>query len=239
MNHFVKDFFEREKEDDIQLEVLQNGIRYLSNKSIKFNRLHECFKPITDEQIDVLQNEVNAAQMADFVFPGWYRDFFKTTNGCNLYFDCISLYGEQTPVVWSEKDKTYMKVMIERNNPNWLAPYDLRFTDSIKYDKASKERWLTIGGYKYDGTKIVWDFKTEKIVAMYRVPITLSLKAKKLLKEADFEKMICQQWNSFDEFFMQETKRLNEVVSKYGVDKEKGFMYSEKTLPLGHKDHQD
>lgn len=51
--------------------------------------------------------------------------------------------------------------------------------------------------------------------------------------------MICQQWDSFDEFFMQETKRLNEIISKYGIDKEKGFMFSVKTLPLGHKDYQD
>ncbi len=239
MDHIVKDFFEREKENSVRLEVLQNGVRYLTDKSEKFNRLHECFRPLTDEQIDDLQNEVNAAQMTAFVFPAWYRDFLKTTNGCNLYFGCISLYGEQTPAVWSEKEKTYMRATLERSNQGWMAPFDLRFTDSIKYDKAAKERWLTVGCYGYDGTQIVWDYKTEKIVAMYRVPVTLSLKAKKLLKEADFEKMICRQWDSFDEFFTQETQRLNGVVSEYGVDREKGFIHREKTLPIGHKDYQN
>lgn len=239
MNQTVKNFFEREKEGDVRLEVLANGVRYLSNQCVKFNRLHESYKPLTDEQIDVLQNEVSSAQMSAFVFPKWYKDFLKTTNGCNLYFDCLSLYGEQTPVVWSEEEKTYVKALFERTNSNWMAPYDLRFTNSIKFDNDSKRRWLTIGVYGYDGTQVAWDYKIEKIVAMYRLPITLSVKARRLLKEHDYEKLICQQWTSFDEFFMRETKRLNDVLSKYGIDKEKGFIHGEKTLPIGHKDYQD
>lgn len=239
MNHIVKDFFEWEMGKDIQREVLQNGTRYLTDKCDKFNRLHEYFAPITDEQIDRLQNEVNAAQRTAFVFPGWYRDFLRTANGCNLYFGCISLYGEQTPLVWSEKEQTYIKAMLDRGNPDWMAPYDLRFTDSVKYDSAFKERWLTIGSYQYDGTQIVWDYKTEKVVAMYRVPVTLPLEAKKSLKEADFEKMICQQWDSFDEFFVRETKRLDGVIAEYGVDRERGFIDRDKTLPTNHKNYRD
>lgn len=236
MNLIVKNFFEREMGQDVQRVVLRNGIRYLTNKCDRFNRLHESFNPISDAQIDELQKEVNAAQMAAFVFPEWYRDFLSTTNGCNLYFGCISLYGEQTPLVWSEKEQTYIRAMFDRNDPDRMAPYDLRFTDSVKYDNAAKERWLTIGSYQFDGTQIVWDHKTEKIVAMYRVPVALPLKAKRALKEADFEKMICGQWDSFDEFFTEETKRLDDVVSKYGVDREKGFVDRDKTLPIGHRD---
>ena len=239
MDRIVKDFFERQEGNDIQQEVLENGIRYLSKKSAQFNRLHEWFKPLSDEQIDGLQEEVNAAQMASFVFPAWYRDFFRTANGCNLFYGCISLYGDQTPTVWSESEKRYIKATLPRSNPDWMAPFDLRFTNSVKFEKASKQRWLTIGSYAYDGTQIVWDFKTEKIEAMYRIPVTLPLKAKRALKEADYERMICAQWDNFDAFFAQETERLGQVVSKYGVDEEKGFLHPEKTLPIGHREYQE
>lgn len=176
--------------------------------------------------------------MAEFVFPEWYRDFLKTTNGCNLYFGSISLYGEQTPVVWSEKEKTYVKALLEWTNPNWMAPFDLRDGD-IKFDDVSKKRWLTIGGYQYDGTLIAWDYKKSCIVAMYSLPDDISIKKLKKMKEEDYEKLIYAQWSSFDEFFTQETERLNKVVSKYGVDKEQGFLRWEKTLPVGHVDYEE
>lgn len=237
MNQTVKDFFEREKENDVRLEVLPNGVRYLSNKCVKFNRLHECYKPLTDEQIEVLQADVNEEQQTAFIFPKWYRDFLKTTNGCNLYYDCLSLYGEPTPVVWSDKENTYVKAVLERTNPNWMAPYNLRDGD-IKFDDASKKRWLTIGGYQFDGTQIAWDYKMDKIVAMYSLPEDISIKALKKMKEADYEKLICAQWNSFDEFFRQETERLRKVIDFYGVDQDKGFECGVKTLPIGHKDYE-
>ena len=240
MNNLIKDFFEAEKNNNVTLQVLPNGVKYLHNEVTQWNIFHESFKPLTDEQIDMLQANVNQAQMAAFVFPEWYRDLLRTTNGFNLFFDKISFYGEQTPLVWSENDKTYTKTLIERNNPNWMAPFDLCFTNSIKFDESSKKRWLTIGGYSADGTQIVWDYKTQKIVAMYRLPVTTSIKALKKLKEADYEKLICSQWNSFDEFFVQETARLKKVIEKYGVDKEKGGFYLvEKTLPVGHKDYEE
>lgn len=238
MNQIVKEFFERVKVDGVRLEILPNGVRYLSDKCVKYNWLHECYNPLTDEQINTLQEDVNQSQRTDFVFPEWYRDFLKTTNGCNLYFGSISLYGEQTPVVWSEKHNAYIKALLERTNPNWMAPYDLRDID-IKFDVASKKRWLAIGTYYFDGTQIAWDYKTEKIVAMYRLPVSTTIKALKKMKEEDYEKLICAQWDSFDEFFMRETERLSKVISKYGVDKEKGFLSWKKTLPIGHKDYQD
>ena len=80
MNQTVLDFFEREKEKDVRLEILPNGIRYRSTKCLKFNILHECYIPLTDEQIDILQADVNQERYADFIFPEWYRDFLKTTN---------------------------------------------------------------------------------------------------------------------------------------------------------------
>lgn len=240
MNQTVENFFEREKKGDVRLEVLPNGVRYISNQCVnKFTWLHQSYKPLTDEQIDTLQADVNQAQWTDFVFPEWYRDFLKTTNGCSLYFGCLSLYGEQTPSVWSEKDNAYRKAPLERTNPNWMAPFDLRFTNSVKFDVESKKRWFTFGGYQYDGTQIVWDYKTQKIVAMYRLPVGTTIKALKKMKEEDYEKLICAQWDSFDEFFMRETERLSKVISKYGVDKEKGFICREKTLPVGHKDYQE
>lgn len=238
MNLIVKNFFEREKKNGVSLETLPNGIRYLTDQCVRFNRIHEIYKPLTDEQIDTLQLDVNQAQLTDFVFPEWYRDFLKTTNGCNIYFGCISLYGEQTPLVWSEKYNAYIKALLERTNPNWMAPYNLRDID-IKFDEVSKKRWLAIGTYHFDGTQIVWDYKTQKLIAMYSLPVTISIKALKKMSEADYENLICAQWDSFDDFFVQETKRLNNVITRYGVDKEKGFLSWEKTLPIGHKDYQD
>ncbi len=234
MDPIVKEFFEREKDADVRLEVLPNGTRYLSEKCVKFNRLHEWFRPLSEAQIDELQRDVNAAQRASYVFPAWYRNFLQTTNGCNLYFGSLSLYGAQSPTVVTESGS--MKELLERDDPGWMAPYDLCFSGSAKFDPAAGARWLTLGSYGYDGTMVVWDFKTEKIAAMYKLPVTMSVKALKAMKEADYEKMICGQWDSFDAFFMQETERLRAAVSQYGVDKEKGFLHRGKALPIGHKD---
>lgn len=75
MNQTVNNFFEREKENNVRLEVLPNGVRYLSNQCVKFNRLHEWYKPLTDEQIDTLQADVNGRRWRNLSFPNGIEIF--------------------------------------------------------------------------------------------------------------------------------------------------------------------
>ena len=239
MNQIIKDFFEKENRKCVQLEVLPNGVRYRLSRYKTFNVMHERFIPLTLSQIDILQQEVSEAQKTQFIFPDWYRDVLATTNGCNLFFDCSQLDGEQTPTFWSEQEQRYVKTLLDRNDPNWMAPYDLCFNGSIKYNNAARARWLTIGSYMYDGTKVAWDYKFNNICAMYSLPSSISIKSWKKLREEDYEERIFARWDSFDAFFIQETERLRHVILKYGVDMEKGFIYRDKTLPIGHKDYSE
>lgn len=230
MNELVKKFFEEEKEKDFIVENLPNGVRYRSKKDIQWNIMHESYKPLTDEQIAFLQDEVNAFKRTHYIFPEWFHDFLKTSNGCNLFYDSLSIYGEQTPLLNKAGEKEYAK--LDRTNPDWMAPYNLR-TDGLKMDPASAERWFVFGSYSYDGTELAWDYKRKKIVAMYELPDTMSIKEKRKVKEADYEKMICAEWDSFDEFFLNETKRLEEVILKYGEE------VDVQSLPVGHKDWEE
>ena len=239
MNEIVNNFFEQEKKFDIEIKVLPNGIQYLSNKVTKWNILHQRYTGLSDGQIQILQDDINQEQHADYVFPAWYNELLKTTNGFNIFFNAISFYGEQTPAIWDKKEKSYKKATLQRMNPDWMAPYNLRNPNSVKYDKAAQNRWLVLGTYHCDGTNIAWDYEKEKIVAMYIYPITTPIKVWKKLKIIDYEKLVFMQWDSFDEFFVRETERLRKVVEKCGVDSDYGFIDWKKSLPIGHKDFQE
>ena len=58
---------------------------------------------------------MNNVQKAKYVFPKWYIEFLKTTNGLNIFLNSISLFGEQTPIVENKKiGKT--ESLLEREN---------------------------------------------------------------------------------------------------------------------------
>ncbi|MCL2475088.1 MAG: SMI1/KNR4 family protein [Chloroflexi bacterium] len=240
---FITDFLEKEKQRPfVVTKKYPNGVHYIYEKYTKWNRMHKFFNPLNDEQIDTLQKDVNEAQRAMYVFPSWYRDFLKTTNGLNVFFDAISFYGEQTPVVLHPK-YGQIKALIERDNPDWTAPYNLRFPNSIKYDLNAQNRWLTIVSYHYDHTHIAWDFKKNKIIAMYAHRATFPIKEWKKLTESDYEKLIIAEWDDFETFFIAEMKRLSEVFKKnenLDLDiNENLFVLWRKALPIGHKDFQN
>jgi len=247
---YIDDFLAKERQKEfVVTKNLSNGVRFIRESETKPKYLHEWFKPLDDEQIDKLQADVNKAQRSAYVFPEWYRDFFKSTNGLNLFFASISFFGEQTPLVEHPKYGLieagiggYSDDPVEREN--WMAPYNLRYTNSGMLDPAIKKRWLVIGSYGQDGTLIVLDFKTNKIVAMYVLPVTLSIKEFRKMKEADFEQRIFAEWKDFETLFMSETERLSKIFAGFMDTKEfslLGLDYIQlpiwkKTLPKGHKD---
>lgn len=234
MGKLIIDFFNKEKHGEVYLEECPNGTRYFSKRVNDFPVYHEQFKPLSDKQIDFLENELNQSG-ANYKFPEWLREFYKITNGCNVFFDSLSIYGEQTPIVLDEKNNL-SKSLLNRTDSSWMAPYDMRINDKI--DRDSRNRWLVIGSYSFDGTEISWDYKNQRIVAMYKLSELVSMKKWKNLKELDYEKAICAEWDSFDLFFLQETERLRKVASVCEID-DKEFCGWEKTLPIGHKDHED
>ncbi|MBO5327707.1 MAG: SMI1/KNR4 family protein [Clostridia bacterium] len=242
MNKIVNEFFENEKLEDVLLEVLPNGVKYIVNTDKdmkpKAKILHTKYKGLTDKQIDFLQKDVNDGLKSNYVFPEWYRDFLKTSNGCNLFFSSLCLFAEQTPWSYVEKYKCYRRDLIDSLNPEWMAPYNLRHPRSIKIDTNSRQRWLSLGEYK-DGTLIEWDYATNKIVAMYAMPVLTPIRELKKLKETHYENMICAEWDSFDDFFLNETKRLKQVVKSFGMDRIEYDKNWKKTLPRGHKDYQE
>lgn len=242
MLDYVKFFLEEEKnKKSVILKTYPNGIEYVFEEYKGFNYLHSFYYPLNDAQIDKLQQDVNIVQEANYQFPQWYRDFLKTTNGLNIFFDSLRFSGEQTPIVNHPK-YGLTEAFIERDNPNWIAPYNLRYSRSTKYDHNAQNRWLTIGSYFADGTCIAWDFKVEKIVLMYVFPITMPIKVWKKLKEDDYEKQIFQTYDNFNEFFLSETKRLNQIFSelnkKHEIDRT-DIMFWRRTLPVRHKDYQE
>ncbi|MDR2091188.1 MAG: SMI1/KNR4 family protein, partial [Clostridiales bacterium] len=115
---FINDFLENEKQKEVVItKDFPNGTKFFYQGETKYKVLHAWYKPLDDEQIDKLQTDVNNAQGASFVFPEWYRDFFKTTNGLNIFFGSISFFGEQTPLV---EHPVYglIEAGLERENPN-------------------------------------------------------------------------------------------------------------------------
>lgn len=237
---YIVDFFEKEKlRTQVTVKKYPNGTKYLiKNDPLKVRSLHSYFNPLNELQINKLQSDVNDAQKAKYVFPEWYKDFLKNSNGMNLFLNSISLYGEQTPIIDHYK---YGKIesFLERDNPDWMAPFNLRFTNSIKYSFEAQNRWLVIGAYYYDGTQIVWDFKTNIIEAMYALPVTISTKTLKKMREVDYEKMIITEWKDFETFFTQETARLSLIFNRYSdltQIKDIDIELSKETLPNGHKD---
>lgn len=241
MLNYVNDFLELEKKKpNIVLKEFSNGIEYIYKKYIRFNYLHSFYYPLNDSQIKKLESDVNVAQSAHYIFPDWYIEFLKTTNGLNIFFNSIIFYGEQTPMINHPK-YGYVEAPIERDNPEWMAPFNLRYPrNSIRYDAAAQERWLIIGSYHADGTIIAWDYTLNKIVLMYSLPVTLSIKKLKHLSELDYQDLIFKSYDSFEEFFHGETFRLNVVFDKY-LDKNEldqtDVLFWRKTLPIGHKNH--
>ncbi|MDR2090085.1 MAG: hypothetical protein LBP62_00250 [Clostridiales bacterium] len=235
---FINDFLENEKQKEVVItKDFPNGTKFFYKGETNRKVLHAWYKPLDDEQIDKLQTDVNNAQKEAFIFPEWYRDFFKTTNGLSIFFGSISFFGEQTPLV---EDPVYglIEAGIDGKNPNWMAPYSLRFEGFVRLDAEARSRWLTIGSYYYDHSNIVWDFKTNKIVVMYALPTSLSIKARKKMKEADYEQLIFAEWDSFETLFLSETKRLAKIFEFidprtviYGNP-----IFWKRTLPVEHKD---
>lgn len=234
------DFFEKEKlRNQIIIKKCSNGTKYLiENDQLKARIFHSYYNALNIEQIEKLQKDVNSLQKSNYIFPEWYKTLLKETNGFNIFLGSICLYGEQTPMI---DHPVYGKIeaLLERDNPEWMAPFNLRYTNSIKYDVSSQNRWLVIGCYSYDGTQIVWDFKSKTIKAMYPLPVTMSIKMLKKMKEEDYEKMVIKEWKDFEEFFKQETVRLTSIFDNYSdltqiqnIDTE----LAKSALPEGHKD---
>ncbi len=239
--NFIIDFIRKEEErKQIKVDVYTNGIKYvIENDPLVARTFHSFFKPLNNEQILKLEDDVNHVQKAKYVFPEWYIEFLKTTNGLNIFINSISLFGEQTPIVENKKiGKT--ESLLERENIGWLAPYNLRYSNSVKFPEEAQNRWLVIGNYKYDGTHIAWDFKTKKIIAMYALPATTSIKKLKKMKECDYESMIICEWDNFESFFVTESERLSKIFESYtDLTEIKNYdaILGKKTLPISHKEH--
>jgi len=244
---FIKEFLEREKRrKGILLNEFPNGRKYIGDNDTNTQKtMHQYFKPLDDVAIDKLQHDVNNAQRANYIFSNWYRDFFKITNGLNVFFGSINFYGEQTPMI-NHSIYGYTEAFLERDNPNWMAPYNLRFTRSARFDINAQNRWLTIGSYGQDGAQIIYDYKKDKIVAMYVLPVVTSIKQLRKLMESDYEQMIFAEWPDFKTFFISETERLSKIFEPYpnieyvnhgNIKGSVDHVCLKKTLPKGHRDY--
>lgn len=203
MNEMINKYYLDEKKDGFSL----------INKELKdFNTMFEFFSPLNDEQIAMLEQDVNNLQGTQFVFPLWYRDLLKITNGMNLYFGCLSFFGDQTPLIKTEKG--YFRKTIARNDPNWMAPYSLLTNGSLKYDLNCRNRWLTFAGFR-DNTLIAYDFKTNEIVRMMKDPVDLSMKKWKKMTEKDYESKIINKWDNFEDFFIYSINMLSKIVDEW------------------------
>jgi len=242
---FILDFLDKEKQrEGIITKDFPNGTKFFHESETKYKILHQWFNPLDDIAIDKLQHDVNKVKQVNYVFPAWYREFFKTTNGLNINFISICFHGEQTPMVnhpiygWTEALRGWNSEGKE-DLENWMAPFNLRYTTLSGFDINTITRWLAIGCYRADGTHILWDFKDNNIKAMYAMPVTTSLKKLRQLKESDYEAMIFAEWSDFETLFKVETERLAKIFE--GCTDSTKIDYCDvsfwnKTLPKGHKD---
>jgi len=213
---YIVDFINEVKKI-YELDQKKDGYSLINNELENFNTMFEFFTPLNDEQIKKLEQDVNCAQGAQFVFPNWYKDFLKITNGMNLYFGCLCFYGDQTPVI--KTDTGYIRKLIERENPNWMAPYSLLTNGSIKHDVDCKNRWFTFAGFR-DDTLVAYDYKTNEIVRMRKDPVDLSIKRWKKMSEVDYENKIIHKWKNFEDFFKESINMLKNITEEWLNDTE-------------------
>jgi hypothetical protein len=152
--------------------------------------LHIVFKGANKHSLEVVGDEIQLPQ-------GW-RDTLATQNGAILYSGAISFFGVNFPTALMSRADVFEgpPFSIVDENRNWPS--------------KEPDRYVSIGGYGYDGTRAVLDRRDGDVFAMPRKTDS-----------------VLRRWPDADTWVRQELDRLTKLFDRDG----KITMPKEETVP--------
>lgn len=153
--------------------------------------LNKIYPSLTHEEILELETSLNQS------FPVEFKRFLNEfSNGLNILSSTLSIYG--------------LRKKLGRSVEASRQPYSILTPNKIERPPNSKDNFLFIGGYNWDGSLIYIDIETSKIHCCS--------------SESAISKFC---WQSFDEMLISEIKRLYTLVNEIGKELNEGT----KTIP--------
>lgn len=152
--------------------------------------LHIVFKPA---------DRVTLREISRIIkLPQSWQDTLAVQNGAILYSDAISIYGVRSPTA-----------LLNRRDAFELPPCSI-VDENRSWPVNPIERFVTIGGYSYDGTRAVLDRDNGSVLAILRKS----------------ERVLCR-WPDPDTWINEELTRLSILFDREG----KILVSREQTLP--------
>jgi hypothetical protein len=142
--------------------------------------LHSIYAGLSPQELDSLELKVGRP------IPSVLRDFLAHTNGINLFSGHLSIYGLRS---------TYNRT----GDAAW-QPFALEVPNTQERPRDAKESYFFFGGYFDDGSRLVIDCETSKVL---RLP---QRKAAPILTE----------WPDFWSMLLSEAHRLSLLFDEVG-----------------------
>lgn len=147
----------------------------------QFAWLHAIYVPLTMKEILELESELNTE------IPESYKYFLMNySNGLSLFVAEFYLDG--------------MRKKVGRSIDSVRQPYSIITTNIEERPSNAKENYFFIGGYKWDGSHIYIDTKTNKV---------------HFCDPWDATSLF--EWNSFEEMIVSEVKRFSTLFNSDGI----------------------
>lgn len=157
---------------------------------------HEIYPSLDEMRIEEIAIKTGGELPKDLI------EFLRCTNGINVFSDSLRLYGFRTSYV--------------RTGDEAIQPYDL-ISANMEKERDMPKTWLLIGGYRWDGSSILYD---------------LGLCNNKVYRCDPDSNAILQEWDSLWSLLDLEIDRLSELYDGNGVKYDKDTP----TVPETHED---
>lgn len=196
MNYFEEVKKGLYKFENLGIETAENGA-ILIGKAPHLGTmawLHKIYPILSEDDVIKLEKELNTK------IPAAYKYFLMNySNGLNIFASTFYLDG--------------VRKQIGRSVEASRQPYSIITTNLYERPNHSKDNYLFIGGYNFDGSHVYIDKETNKVHYCDRYDATSLL-----------------EWNSFEEMVVSEVKRITQLFDDKGVEIEEDI----KTTPLVH-----
>lgn len=173
-----------DKNKELDTEILTNGTLLIGRVPhvAPLARLHIIPSGIKDDVIALLEDNLNHK------IPKVYKDFLKQANGIHIFSDSISLDGLR---------ENYIRDVAGA----WL-PFNIIEPNTYERPRDANDSFLYIGGYGYDGSQLIIDDKTGKILRCTRF-----VSSEVLNVWPDFWTMLTSEVERLDGLFDAEGKK--------------------------------
>ncbi len=136
--------------------------------------------PLVEKEIYKLEEDMKTK------IPEAYKNFLKWSNGMNLFSGSLSLDG--------------LRGLNYREGDQAIQPFNLVTLNTLERPKDSKDEYLFIGSYNWDGSKLYIDNSSSKVYRCDRY----------------FSQEVKNEWSSFEEMFNSEVIRLSKLFDHEG-----------------------